>query len=296
MLLKATYDGEEVVLKGFVMHDGDQRRGLERELSILGRLRNDSIICPLAIVEGTSGMDATGLQVAVFIEYPYCRGGNLSAWLKSDRKPWELQAVARQLLYGLMYLHDHGVVHKDIKPSNVLMHADGRVVLADFELSREVRTGELDEVSTTSRSGTRGFMSPEVEADGHAIFASDMYSFGVLLFFMHFPTAVAGLVPGDPRIPSNNDAELTDLISRLLSISPSARPTAAAALQHPYFRSTFVERLVQDGEVVEQDRKLDAVRNLLYRARSENRCAHPPLLFLHPFLFHLFYFLNKASR
>ena len=286
-LLKATYDGEEVVLKGFVMHDSDQRKGLERELSILGRLRNDSIICPGAVVEGSSThtgtfLDNPTLQTTVFIEYPYCRGGNLASWLKAaERKPWELQGVARQLLYGLMYLHDHGVIHKDIKPSNVLMHEDGRVVLADFELSHEVGLGGgagglgLDgsgvEPSTTSRSGTKGFMSPEVEADGHALFASDMYSFGVLLFFMHFPQQTAGLVPGDPRIPANNDAELTDLIQRLLAISPSARPTAASALQHPYFRSTFVDRLVQDGEVVEQDRKLDAVRNLLYRARADNR-------------------------
>ena len=289
-LLRATYDGEEVVLKGFVMHDGEQRKGLERELSILGRMRNDSIIRPGAVVEGSSTsafLDNPSMQTTVFIEYPFCRGGNLSLWLKSERKPWELQGVARQLLYALMYLHDHGVIHKDIKPSNVLMHEDGRVVLTDFELSHEVGGGGAGgvggcsggagsmngghEPSTTSRSGTKGFMSPEVEADGHALFASDMYSFGVLLFFMHFPQQIAGLVPGDPRIPANNDTELTDLIQRLLSISPSARPTAASALMHPYFRSTFVERLVQDGEVVEQDRKLDAVRNLLYRARTENR-------------------------
>lgn len=52
-------------------------------------------------------------QVAVFIEYPFCKGGNLSYWLKAgNHKPWELQGVARQLLYGIMYLHDHGVIHK----------------------------------------------------------------------------------------------------------------------------------------------------------------------------------------
>ena len=49
------------------------------------------------------------------------------------------------------------------------------------------------------------------------------------------------------------------------------RPTAAAALMHPYFRSTFVERLLQEGEVVEQDRKLEAVRDLLHKVRQENR-------------------------
>lgn len=273
LLLKATYDGEEVILKGFVVNEDIQRKGLERELSILGRLRNDSIIMPGAIVEDV-GTISSRFQVTVYIEYPYCKGGNLFNWLKNQpRKPWELQAIARQLLYGIMYLHDHGVIHKDIKPSNVLLHEDGRVVLADFELSREVQSKENgeEEVSTTSRSGTLGFMSPEVESGGNAVFASDMYSFGVMIFYMHFPTEMANLIPGNPRIPQNNDADLVDLLKRLLAINANQRPSAASALMHPYFRSTFVERMMQDGEVVEQDRKLDAVRNLLHRARSENR-------------------------
>lgn len=113
MMLKAKYDGEDVVLKGFLMGEGDQRRGLERELSILGRLKSDYIIAPRAIVEGSGLYESPYFQVSVFIEYPYFSGGNLALWLKQQsRKPWELQSVARQLLYALMYLHDHGVIHK----------------------------------------------------------------------------------------------------------------------------------------------------------------------------------------
>lgn len=115
VILKATYDGEDVVLKGFFMHDIEQRKGFERELSILSRLRNDSFICPCAIVEGsvmTKGMENISFQSTVFIEYPYYKNGNLSTWLKQDRKLWEMQSVARQVLYGLMYLHDHGIIHK----------------------------------------------------------------------------------------------------------------------------------------------------------------------------------------
>jgi hypothetical protein len=148
VLLKATYDGEDVVLKGFIMHEGDQRKGLERELSILSRLRNDAIICPNAIVEDTGTFDSPYLQVAVYIEYPFLKGGNLSQWLKggseqsnqnsveksnssvaTSRKPWELQNIARQILYGLMYLHDHGVIHK---VSNFLSIVDGNAVNSKF--------------------------------------------------------------------------------------------------------------------------------------------------------------------
>ena len=84
-------------------------------------------------------------KMAIYVEYPYFQGGNLGEWLRKEkdkdggreRKPWELQGIARQLLHGLLYLHDHGIIHKDIKPSNVLMHDDGRLVLADFELSKQ---------------------------------------------------------------------------------------------------------------------------------------------------------------
>ena len=273
VLLKALYDGEEVVLKGFIMNEGDQRKGFERETSILGRLKNDAIICPGAVVEDTGYFESGPIKVAIFIEYPFMRGGNLSSWLKvGSRKPWELQGVARQLLYGIMYLHDHGVIHKDIKPSNVLMHEDGRLVLSDFELSKEVDSrADNDEPPSVSRAGTRGFMAPEVEAGERAVFASDMYSFGALLYFMYFPSEFGSLLPGQPRLAPSCDPELADLITKLVVLSAASRPSAASALMHPYFRSTFMERLLKDGEIVEQDRKLDAVRNLIHRARSDNR-------------------------
>lgn len=76
VLLRASYDGEEVVLKGFIMGEQQQRIGLERELAILSRLRNDSIICPTAVVEDFDTFEITSYvqKVAVFIEYPYYKG------------------------------------------------------------------------------------------------------------------------------------------------------------------------------------------------------------------------------
>jgi hypothetical protein len=88
---------------------------------------------------------------------------------------------------------------------------------------------------------------------------------------MHNPQAALNLIPGNVVLSSTLDPELVDLISRLLAVSPAMRPSAAQALMHPYFRTTFVERLVEEGEVVEQNRKLEAVRSLLHQARTENR-------------------------
>jgi hypothetical protein len=103
-------------------------------------------------------------------------------------------------------------------------------------------------------------------------FASDMYSFGVLFYFMHFPKEFSIFIPSQSvRFPPHADADLCDLIQSLITMDPLARLSAATALTHPYFRATFVDRLLQEGEIVEQDRKLEAVRNLLSRTRQNNR-------------------------
>lgn len=134
--------------------------------------------------------------------------------------------------------------------------------------------GDDDTSMTVTRSGTSGYMAPEVETGQSTGLSSDMYSFGCLLYFMHFPREFNQLIASQvtfPRGQHQADADLCDLIQQLLAVNPQSRPTAATALTHAYFRATFVDRLMQEGEIVEQDRKLDAVRNLLSRTRAAHR-------------------------
>lgn len=116
------------------------------------------------------------------------------------------------------YIHNNV---QGIKPSNVLIHEDGRAVLSDFEFSRESRSlpGEEDiSASSSMRAGTRGYMAPEVESGEGAVFASDMYSFGVLLMFMHYPALASNIIPGSLRLPSSCELELADLIQHLTAV------------------------------------------------------------------------------
>jgi hypothetical protein len=131
--------------------------------------------------------------------------------------------------------------------------------------------GPSPDSEEAQRFGTLGFMAPEVESTGVAVYASDMYSFGILLYCLHYDQDPDSIIAGDLHIPAQSDPELAHLIKRLTSMEPDQRPTAAQALLHPYFRRSYAERLEQDGEVVEQDRKLDAVRNMIQKAREDNR-------------------------
>ena len=76
ILLRASYNGVEVVLKGFFMGEISQRTGLERELAILSTLSNDCVICPRAVVEDFDMLESTSYvqKVAVFVEYLYYKG------------------------------------------------------------------------------------------------------------------------------------------------------------------------------------------------------------------------------
>lgn len=268
IFLKAKYHGGDVVLKGFAISDQAQREGLERELAILGRLNSDFVIRPRAMVENQDTLEDACIRTD-FIEYPYYKSGTLSMWLEErERRPWEHQAIARQILNGLLYLHNHGIIYS-VKPSNIYMYEDRRVVLANFEFSEEIRVYSVDEEPSSMVNSTMtGYMAPEVESGQVAVFASDMFSFGVLLLFMHYPTL--SFIPGNLRLPINCEIELSDILQLLLVVNVSTRPSASTALIHPYFRLIFAERLMEEGEVIDQERKLEAVNSLLRRIRSLN--------------------------
>jgi serine/threonine protein kinase len=149
-------------------------------------------------------------------------------------------SVGACLAEALHYAHERGLVHLDVKPSNVLLTADGQPMLLDFHLAREpVRPGGLP---PDWLGGTPGYMSPEQEAALTAVRAgrpapaavdarSDVFSLGVLLY-----EALAGerpLVPGPGPLRRANpqvSPGLADVVVRCLARSAEDRYPSAAAL------------------------------------------------------------------
>jgi hypothetical protein len=116
ILVRGKHHEKVIVLKGFEMIT--QRSYLEREIQVLGNLRSEFIISPLAMVDDPKNDQSGRIDVysqyrgIIFLEFPFFASGNLKNWrLSCDRSPWDLQSVARQLFYGLMYLHDHNIIH-----------------------------------------------------------------------------------------------------------------------------------------------------------------------------------------
>jgi hypothetical protein len=153
--------------------------------------------------------------------------------------PKRVRTAFAQLASALAALHALGKVHRDVKPSNVFVTREGRVVLLDFGLVTDVAVREL-----THRSrivGTPSYMAPEQATQGEIGPPADMYAMGVMLY-----EVLTGKPPfsGDPRwvlldklsarpvsMPEFGPEDLAALAVSLLQPSPEARPTAVAVLE-----------------------------------------------------------------
>ena len=151
-----------------------------------------------------------------------------------------LAAALRQLVDGVHQLHGSGVLHCDLKPSNVLVTTDGRVVICDFGLAIDLHAAGAA-ASGDSPMGTALYMSPEQAAGLRLTPASDWYSVGVMLY-----EALAGRPPFEgtsrevmarkqidaPMLPSmwadGVPADLEQLAMQLLHRRPGERPPGAA--------------------------------------------------------------------
>ena len=136
-----------------------------------------------------------------FFTMELVRGESLLAWVRRDDRFDEprLRAAFAQLATGLAALHARGLVHRDVKPSNVLVAEDGRVVVLDFGVVAEVSTHE----EGGGIVGTAAYMAPEQAAGGPVGAASDWYAFGAVLH-----QALTGMLPFSGRRTSENDREL----------------------------------------------------------------------------------------
>ena len=181
---------------------------------------------------------------ATYLVLPLYAGGSLADRLR-ERGPLdetETCDLAAQLARGLDALHGRGILHRDVKPSNILFTADGAAVLADFGLARSHDSTRLTLEGQVL--GTPYYLAPELIEGLDATPASDLYALGCVLYecVVGEPPFVAGHLselgfahlvepPPDPRVRRPHlPADFAFALLTALEKKPSARPPTATAL------------------------------------------------------------------
>ena len=179
----------------------------------------------------------------VFLAMEYVQGRTLRDLLRERTRltPAEALSVLEPVLAALSAAHAAGLVHRDVKPENVLLADDGRVKVADFGLARAA--ANLEATSATSLIGTVAYLSPEQVIRGIADERSDVYSAGVMLFEMltgrppyDGETAVSVAlkhahedVPPPSSLVSGIPTSVDLLVARATARDPDRRPHDAGA-------------------------------------------------------------------
>ena len=222
---------------------------LEREISAMKKCRHRNIVALYEVIDDPR-VDHTYIVMQYVDKGPIatldCHGRiTPPAW----RSATVLFDYLRQLLAGLMYLHQHGVVHRDIKPDNILLGQNDQVYLADFGMAELFDVHDSLSAVVSGTRGTIPFLAPEllVADDAAAAHANaeavDVWALGMTMYVLYYgelpwaiPTSLPGLVDlvarGEVHFPARDFEAASDASADGPLSSPSSDNT------HPAFTST----------------------------------------------------------
>lgn len=202
--------------------DAAWRERMRREVRIGRELAHPGVVRVYELVEG-DGCVAAAME--------WIDGETLAGRLAAGPLPIEdAVELATQLLEVLSHLHGHEIIHRDVKPSNILIEPDGRVRLADLGLARPL-DGAADVTRTNKTVGTPTYMSPEQLRGETATPASDLYSLGATLYHS---------ITGAPPYEGDSGFAVADGHLRAPIPNPRARRPDC-----PRWLARFIRRLLE---------------------------------------------------
>ncbi|KAJ2786626.1 Protein kinase C signaling pathway involved MAPKK protein [Coemansia interrupta] len=239
-----------------VYPDEVNQKQILRELRLLKQCKSPYVV---KFYGAYDSADDDGQSIALCMEY--CEGGSLESIYKRVAKMNAqigenvLGKVAVAVLTGLVHLHSYRVIHRDVKPSNIVVTGRGEIKLCDLGVS-----GELVDSIAQTFVGTSYYMAPErIQGDRYAV-QSDVWSLGLTLIEVsqnQFPFPP----PGHPQLsvielleyiihmpvpemdPKRFSEDCCDFVRQCLIKEPSKRPTPSQLLSHPFIVKAAAKKL-----------------------------------------------------
>ncbi|EDV28277.1 uncharacterized protein TRIADDRAFT_53745 [Trichoplax adhaerens] len=247
---RGRFDNRDVAVKRVLL---DYQRFAEREVALLRKSDQHDHVIRYYCTENDDQFQYIALELC---------STTLSECIKEDRfSEYNLQPVEAlyQFLDGLSHLHSLEIIHRDVKPQNILVKMlnsskRGKVILSDFGLCKQITLqgsyGYYASKSTGLVVGTEGWMAPELfQDDAKYAFSADIFSAGCVIYYTFskgkHPFGQAAYRQSNIRMGYSIkfDDELEgsyteiDLIKKMITANPKQRPTALVAMQHPVYWS-----------------------------------------------------------
>jgi serine/threonine-protein kinase len=233
--------GQRVALKFVAAGAHASQKSLdrfEREADILKQLRHPNVVRLIG--------HGRHQKKYPYYAMEYVEGRDLADALERRGKlPWEeVVALGRQLCAALQHAHEQGIIHRDVKPSNLMVLPDGTLKLTDFGIAKDLDVTALTEANCTV--GTASYMSPEqCKGERNLTHKSDLYSLGVVLYELltgqkpfeadsamdMFLKHVQGKFERPSRLVMDIPPWLDTLVCQLMEKKPDKRPFDAAVVR-----------------------------------------------------------------
>ncbi|KAF9291944.1 hypothetical protein BGZ68_001030 [Mortierella alpina] len=227
------------------------------EIAILKKLNHVNIVKLYEVLD-------VATEDSMFMVFELCQKGVLTEVSLGDKtgtifSDAECRDVFQQMVLGIEYLHEHDIIHRDIKPDNLLRSEDGTLKIVDFGVS-EMFTKKGDDLIKKS-AGSPAFMAPELCEYGHGEVsgkATDVWSMGVTLFCIRYgrlPFRTTNIVElnrcireDDPDFDEEQDPNFKRLMERLLEKDPTKRITIEELRNDPWLTNNGLEPLISKEE------------------------------------------------
>ena len=249
--------GRIVAIKSFNKNNLDKNKDSKEkityETNIMKKLNHSSIVKILEMFESDN-------YILIIMEY--INGGNLYSFVKKRRKLNEKTAkfLFWQITQGIKYMHNNGVVHRDIKLENILIDLNNNVKICDFGIGKAVtpyKTAKTIHI-LHDQCGTPMYIAPEIllctKEHGYNAFPVDMWSAGIALYIMlsgtlpfaldknlnkdnHNAELQYAIINNSPKPIEYISEEAQDLLYGLLDKNPKTRYTADDVLKHSWFHN-----------------------------------------------------------